>query len=111
MDHDDFTVELHASQNDLSGLRQTFAAENLLRDGLRAALIGRPNVGKSSLFNGLLGRGRAIVTEIPGTTRDTLTEPIGIHGVPVLLIDTAGIRASIDQIEAIGVERTKREAA
>jgi len=111
VEHDDLTGELQAIQNDLSRLSQTFAAGKLLRDGLKAAFIGRPNVGKSSLFNRLLGRGRAIVTEIPGTTRDTLTEPIGIHGVPVLLIDTAGIRASIDKIEAIGVERTKREAA
>ena len=111
VEHDDLTGELQAIQKDLLGLSQTFAAGKLLRDGLRAALIGRPNVGKSSLFNRLLGHGRAIVTEIPGTTRDTLTEPIGIHGVPVLLIDTAGIRESIDQIEAIGVERTKREAA
>ena len=111
VEHDDLIGELQALQNDLSRLSQTFAAGKLLRDGLKAALIGRPNVGKSSLFNRLLGRPRAIVTEIPGTTRDTLTEQIGIHGVPVLLIDTAGIRDSIDTIEAIGVERTKREAA
>jgi tRNA modification GTPase len=111
VEHDDLTSELQAIQKDLLRLSETFAAGKLLRDGLKAAFIGRPNVGKSSLFNMLLGRGRAIVTEIPGTTRDTLTEPIGIHGVPVLLIDTAGIRESIDQIEAIGVERTKREAA
>ena len=111
VEHDDLTAALQAIQSDLARLSQTFAAGKLLRDGLRAAFIGRPNVGKSSLFNRLLGHGRAIVTEIPGTTRDTLTEPIGIHGVPVLLIDTAGIRESIDKIEAIGVERTKREAA
>ena len=111
VEHDDLTGELQAIQNDLSRLRETFAAGKLLRDGLKAAFIGRPNVGKSSLFNRLLGRGRAIVTDIPGTTRDTLTEPLGIHGVPVLLIDTAGIRESIDEIESIGVERTKREAA
>ncbi len=111
VEHDELTRELQAIQNDLSRLSQTFAAGKLLRDGLKAAVIGRPNVGKSSLFNRLLGRGRAIVTEIPGTTRDTLTEPIGIHGVPVLLIDTAGIRESVDKIEVIGVERTKREAA
>lgn len=111
VEHEDLIGRLHALQNDLSKLSQTFGAGKLLRDGLRAPLIGRPNVGKSSVFNRLLGRGRAIVTEIPGTTRDTLTESIGIHGVPVLLVDTAGIRASIDKIEAIGVERTKREAA
>jgi tRNA modification GTPase len=111
VEHDDLTGALQTIQKELARLSETFAAGKLLRDGLKAAFIGRPNVGKSSLFNSLLGRGRAIVTEIPGTTRDTLTEPIGIHGVPVLLIDTAGIRESIDQIEVIGVERTKREAA
>ncbi len=111
VEHDELIDILQSIQTDLARLSQTFGAGKLLRDGLKAAFIGRPNVGKSSLFNRLLGRARAIVTEIPGTTRDTLTEPIAMHGVPVLLIDTAGIRESIDKIEAIGVERTKREAA
>jgi tRNA modification GTPase len=111
VEHDELIRNLQDIQDDLSRLSQTFAAGKLLRDGLKAAFVGRPNVGKSSLFNRLLGHSRAIVTEIPGTTRDTLTEPIGINGVPVLLIDTAGIRDSIDKIEAIGVARTKREAA
>jgi tRNA modification GTPase len=109
--HAQLISEVQDIEKDLARLSQTFAAGKLLRDGLKAAFIGRPNVGKSSIFNSLLGRKRAIVTEIPGTTRDTLTEPIAIHGVPVLLIDTAGIRESIDKIEVIGVERTKREAA
>jgi tRNA modification GTPase len=111
VEHNELIAELQDLQTELVRLSQTFAAGRLLRDGLRAAFIGRPNVGKSSLFNRLLGRGRAIVTDIPGTTRDTLTESISIHGVPVLLIDTAGIRKSVDAIEVIGVERTKREAA
>ena len=111
VERDELIGDVQAIQNDLSRLSVTFAAGRLLRDGLRAALIGRPNVGKSSLFNSLLGRSRAIVTELPGTTRDALTEPIGMHGVPVVLIDTAGIRESIDEIEVIGVERAKREAA
>jgi len=98
-------------RRDLEKLAGTFRQGKLLRDGLTVALIGRPNVGKSSLFNMLLGRGRAIVTEIPGTTRDTITESIGLNGVPLILIDTAGIRSSIDEIESIGVERTRRAAA
>jgi tRNA modification GTPase len=96
---------------DLSHLRSTFAVGKLLRDGLKVALMGRPNVGKSSLFNSLVGHERAIVTHIPGTTRDTLTESIGIDGVPVVLVDTAGIRTSRDEIESMGVERARREAA
>ena len=98
-------------KSELSRLAGTFAAGKLLRDGITVALVGRPNVGKSSLFNSLLGHKRAIVTEIPGTTRDTLTESVGIDGIPVLLIDTAGIRNSSDEIEAIGVERARRQAA
>jgi len=79
----------------------------LIRSGIKLALIGRPNVGKSSLFNALLGRERAIVTHLPGTTRDTLNESFVINGIPVDLIDTAGIRETEDIVEQIGVERTK----
>lgn len=95
----------------LQSLANTFARGRLLHDGLKVAFVGRPNVGKSSLFNRLLGHSRAIVTEIPGTTRDTIAEPIGLEGVPISLIDTAGIRAATDQIESIGVDRTRRAAA
>jgi tRNA modification GTPase len=92
-------------------LANTFSRGRLIREGLRVTLMGRPNAGKSSLFNSLLGRPRAIVTEIPGTTRDTITESIGIAGVPVQLTDTAGLRAAENRIESIGVDRTKRAAA
>jgi tRNA modification GTPase len=80
-----------------------------LREGYRVAIVGRANVGKSSLLNALLKRQRAIVTEIPGTTRDTLTEWIEIDGFPVLLIDTAGLRNSEDMVELIGQDRTRQE--
>lgn len=96
---------------DLRKLANTFSRGRLIRDGLRVALVGRPNVGKSSLFNMLVGHGRAIVTEIPGTTRDTITESINLDGVPLVLTDTAGLRVASDHIEAFGVDRTKREAA
>jgi len=96
---------------DLRSLAETFVRGRLLHEGLRVALIGRPNAGKSSLFNRLLGHERAIVTEVPGTTRDTISELTGLDGIPVTLVDTAGMRATNDQIESLGVERTKRAAA
>jgi len=79
----------------------------ILREGLKVAIIGKPNVGKSSLMNGLLRESRAIVTEIPGTTRDTIEENLSIRGIPVILTDTAGIRRTDDKIESIGIERSK----
>ena len=83
----------------------------IVKSGVRLALIGRPNVGKSSVFNALLGRDRAIVTHIPGTTRDTLSEALSINGLPVSLVDTAGIRETEDPIELIGVARTRSTIA
>lgn len=102
---------LESLRRDLRSLAQTFARGRLLHDGLTVAIVGRPNAGKSSLFNRLLGHERAIVTDIPGTTRDTISEPIGLEGVPVRLIDTAGLRTTVDQIESIGVARTRRAAS
>ncbi|NOT33463.1 MAG: tRNA uridine-5-carboxymethylaminomethyl(34) synthesis GTPase MnmE [Candidatus Eisenbacteria bacterium] len=80
-----------------------------IREGVRVPLIGRPNVGKSSLFNALLGEARAIVTPLPGTTRDRVSEAIELAGIRVTLSDTAGIRATRDPIEALGVERSRGE--
>ncbi|MGD9951079.1 MAG: tRNA uridine-5-carboxymethylaminomethyl(34) synthesis GTPase MnmE [Burkholderiales bacterium] len=82
---------------------------SLLRGGVHVVLAGRPNVGKSSLMNRLAGEERAIVTEIPGTTRDALRESILIEGVPIVVIDTAGLRASADPVERLGIERTHQE--
>ena len=92
-------------------MAQTFQAGKLLREGLKVALVGRPNVGKSSLFNALLGQDRAIVTEIAGTTRDQLRETFTIDDIPISLIDTAGLRETFDTVESIGVERARRAMA
>ena len=82
---------------------------SLLRSGVHAVLAGRPNVGKSSLLNRLAGEERAIVTATPGTTRDALREPVHIDGVAVVLVDTAGLRASVDEVERLGMARTQHE--
>lgn len=88
-------------------LRSTASAGRMLREGIRVAITGRPNVGKSSLMNALLRENRAIVTEIPGTTRDTIEESVNIRSIPVQLIDTAGIHETDDVIEQMGIERSK----
>jgi tRNA modification GTPase len=82
---------------------------SLLREGIHVVIAGRPNVGKSSLLNRLAGEERAIVTPIPGTTRDALREPIQIDGVPLIVVDTAGLRESRDELERLGMQRTQQE--
>jgi len=103
--------ELAEATNIIANLGATFASGRVLRNGIKVTLVGRPNAGKSSVFNRLVGAERAIVTEIPGTTRDTITESIILGGIPVSLTDTAGIREAAGRIEELGVERTHRAAA
>jgi len=100
--------ELAKVSTGVEKLARTFAAGRLLQEGIKVTITGRPNVGKSSLFNSLIERERAIVTDVPGTTRDTLTEAIDLEGIPVILTDTAGLRKTTDGIETLGMERTRR---
>ncbi|UCD78655.1 MAG: tRNA uridine-5-carboxymethylaminomethyl(34) synthesis GTPase MnmE [Desulfobacterales bacterium] len=90
----------------LQGLIQQHVEGNVLRDGLKVAVVGRPNVGKSSLLNCLVQKKRAIVTALPGTTRDTIEEHLNLKGFPIILADTAGLHTTDDPIEQIGIEKT-----
>jgi tRNA modification GTPase len=90
----------------LEQLRASFAYGKMVHEGLTLAIVGRPNVGKSSLFNRLVERERAIVTATPGTTRDLVTETVALGGVPIKLVDTAGIRHSADEAESIGIRKS-----
>lgn len=107
----DAEARLAAAQQALEEVLAKSRQGALLRGGVQVVLAGPPNVGKSSLLNRLAGQDRAIVTPIPGTTRDALREPVQIAGVPLTLVDTAGLRASVDEIERLGIERTRREIA
>ena len=105
------TQQIEAIQTPLRTLEQTFAYGKIVRDGFTLAIVGRPNAGKSSLFNRLVQRDRAIVTATPGTTRDLVTERVSLEGIPVELIDTAGLRHSTDEAEIIGIAKTREAMA
>lgn len=98
-------------QEGIDRLARSFAYGKLVHEGFTLAIVGRPNVGKSSLFNRLVEQDRAIVTEIPGTTRDTISETASLHGIPVRFVDTAGIRAGEDRVEQLGIERSYQAMA
>lgn len=101
------TAELDGIEGRLRGLLSTALLGRALEHGVRTAIVGHPNVGKSSLLNALLMRERAIVSEVPGTTRDTVEELIEVAGIPLYLIDTAGLRSSDDHVERLGIERSR----
>ncbi|WP_158794842.1 tRNA uridine-5-carboxymethylaminomethyl(34) synthesis GTPase MnmE [Granulicella sp. L60] len=104
-------TQIQAVEAPLQVLEQTFAYGRIVRDGFTLAIVGRPNAGKSSLFNRLLQRDRAIVTATPGTTRDLVTERISLEGIPVELVDTAGLRQATDEAESIGIAKSREAIA
>lgn len=103
----DLKQELDRLERDLDALYRTADTGRMLREGIRVTIAGRPNMGKSTLLNAFLGEDRAIVTAIPGTTRDTLEESMNLDGIPVRLVDTAGMRDTADPVEQQGVQRAK----
>lgn len=112
-DIEDFGLQNYASTlrsaaKELYALLKTYGQGRILRQGVAAAIVGRPNVGKSSLLNALAGFERAIVTDIPGTTRDTVEESVMVGSTRLRLIDTAGIRETGDTVEALGIQRSKK---
>lgn len=111
IDWKDLLRDLEGVKADIEKMVRGYAYGRIVREGLSLSVVGRPNVGKSSLFNRLLNMDRAIVTDVPGTTRDLVTESASIGGIPVHFVDTAGIRAATDSVEQIGVERTHQAMA
>lgn len=105
--YSDLAKKIEEIRENIQALISTKKTGRILREGLKIAIVGKPNVGKSSLLNMLLNENRAIVTSIPGTTRDIIEESINIKGIPVILTDTAGIRKTDDAIEKLGIEKSK----
>ncbi len=104
------TQMLDKVESKLISLEKSFDDGKIIKNGIKTAIIGKPNAGKSSLLNAILREERAIVTEIEGTTRDTIEEMININGIPINLVDTAGIRKATDTVEKIGIEKSKKMA-
>ena len=98
---------LNSVQEKLEKLEKSFDNGKIIKEGIKTVIVGRPNAGKSSLLNAILKEDRAIVTEFEGTTRDTIEEFVTINGIPLKLVDTAGIRKAKDEVEKIGIEKTK----
>jgi len=109
--NDQIRKQLSTVQKPLWELFSSFSFGKIIHDGLTLAIVGRPNVGKSSLFNRLVERDRAIVTATPGTTRDLVTETVSMGGIPIRLIDTAGIRRAFDEAESIGIQKSREVLA
>lgn len=103
--------QIEGIREQLSPLEKSFAQGRIVHSGITLAIVGRPNVGKSSLFNRLVERERAIVTATPGTTRDLVTERVSLGGIPVNLVDTAGLREAGDEAEAIGIRKSREALA
>ena len=109
--NNDIIHTIEKSRNKLDALKKSFDNGKIIKQGIKTVIIGKPNAGKSSLLNAILKEERAIVTEIEGTTRDTIEEFVIINGIPLNLIDTAGIREAKDAVEVIGIEKSKKLAS